>query len=124
MRRQDRLGALQCPRAVPRIKRNTRSLDERRRWIAGRSGKIRVRQRLNVFANFGPALESMLARNYELSVGQCKFSAADFIGWQIRKSWMVSFDSLNCLRNASLENEPFGGTRTQKTCGIALLEKL
>jgi hypothetical protein len=37
----------------------------------------------------------MLPRNHELSVGKCEFSAADFIGRQIRKTRMASFDSLN-----------------------------
>ncbi len=60
------------------------------------AAKLALRQRLNVFRKFRPALEAMLPRNHELRVGQCEFRAADFIGRQIRETRMVSFDSLNC----------------------------
>ena len=38
VRRQDRLGAIECPRGVPAIERNARGLDEGGLWIAWRCG--------------------------------------------------------------------------------------
>jgi len=73
VRGQDRLGALESPRSMPRVARNTRGLDERRPRIVQDDNGPLTSQRFDVFRQLRPADEAVLPGDHQLCVHKSKF---------------------------------------------------
>jgi hypothetical protein len=77
MRGQDCLGALERPRSVPGISRNTRGFDERRPRIVQRGDGPLASEPFDVLCKLRPTLEAMLPRDDEVRIGKSKLGVAN-----------------------------------------------
>src|SRR5437762_13885704 len=73
----DRLGALESPRSMPRVARNPRGLDEGRPRIVQDDNGPLTNQRFDVFRKLRPADEAVLPGDHQLRVHKSKFRAAN-----------------------------------------------